>query len=64
MSRSVGTANKQVYSSIVLMFAEHDEALAGQWMKRIRDGNFARQNSGIMNCLPMPLGSALRRSIV
>ena len=35
----------------MLVFTENDEALFGQRMKWVRDSDFARQNSGIMNCL-------------
>jgi hypothetical protein len=58
MRCSVRATNKQVCRSIVLMFTEHDKALLAQRMKRISDGNFARQNSGSMSCLPMPAASA------
>jgi hypothetical protein len=64
MCFSIRTANKQVYRSIVLMFTENDEALFCQRMKWIRDSDFARQNSGIMNCLPMPEDVAPPSSIV
>ena len=59
MRGSIRTANKQVYGSIVLVLTENDEALFGQWMKRVGDGDFARQNSGIMNYLPMPAANEL-----
>ena len=47
----------------MLVFAEYDEALLAQRMKRIADGDFARQNSGIMNCLPIAVATAQRPSI-
>jgi hypothetical protein len=59
----IRTADKQVYRCIVLMFTENDEALFGQRMKWVRDGDFAPQNSGIMNCLPMQAASAQPRFI-
>ena len=52
MRRPVGTANKHVGSSIVLVLTENDEALIGEWMKRICDGDFVCQNPDTMNCLP------------
>ena len=59
MRRSVRTANEQVGDSIVLVFTENNEALVSEWMKRVCDSDFACQNSGIMNCLPMPEESVL-----
>ena len=53
MCCSVRTANQQMYSSIVLVFTQNDEALLCQWMKWVGDSDFACQNSGIMNCLPI-----------
>jgi len=53
MCCSVRTANLQMYSSIVLVFTQNDEALLCQWMKWVGDSDFAHQNSGIMNCLPI-----------
>jgi hypothetical protein len=46
-----------VYSSIVLVFTENDEALSGQRMKRVGNNNLTCQNSGIMDCLPTQAGS-------
>jgi hypothetical protein len=46
--------------SIVLVFTENDEALVRKWVKRVCDSDFACQNSGIMNCLPMPAANAQR----
>jgi hypothetical protein len=43
-----------VGDSIVLVFTGNDEALVSEWVKRVRDRDFACQNSGIMNCLPIP----------
>ena len=40
--------------SIVLVFTGNDEALVSEGVKRVGDRDFARQNSGIMNCLPIP----------
>jgi hypothetical protein len=53
MRSSIRTANEQVGDSIVLVFTENNEALVSEWMKRVCDSDFACQNSGIMNCLPM-----------
>ena len=53
MRRSVRTAHEQVGDSIVFVFTENDEALVSEWMKWVCDSDFACQNSGIMNCLPM-----------
>lgn len=63
MRCSVRTANQQMYSSIVLVFTQNDEALLCQRMKWVGDSDFACQNSGIMNCLPMQVVSAQLRSI-
>ena len=46
--------------SIVLVFTENDEALVRKWMKRVCDSDFACQNSGIMNCLPIPAANVRR----
>jgi hypothetical protein len=46
--------------SIVLVFTENDEALVRQWVKRVCDSDFACQNSGIMNCLPIPADNVQR----
>ena len=46
--------------SIVLVFTENDEALVRKWVKRVCDSDFACQNSGIMNCLPIPAANAPR----
>jgi hypothetical protein len=46
--------------SIVLVFTENDEALVRKWVKRVCDSDFACQNSGIMNCLPMPADNVRR----
>ena len=54
MRRSLLTTNEQVGDSIVLVFTGNDEALVSEWVKRVRDSDFACQNSGIMNCLPIP----------
>ena len=54
MRRSVLTTNEQVGDSVVLVFTGNDEALVSEWVKRVRDRDFACQNSGTMNCLPMP----------
>jgi hypothetical protein len=64
MCFSIGTAYKQVYRSIVLVFTENDEALVGQRMKWVRDSDFARQNSGIMSCLPTTEGKERLSCIV
>ena len=64
MRRSVRTANEQMGDSIVLVFTEKDEALVSEWVKRVRDSDFACQNSGIMNCLPIRAVSGLLSSIV
>ena len=61
MRGSVCTANEQVGDSIVLVFTENDEALVRKWVKRVCDSDFACQNSGIMNCLPMPAANVPRR---
>jgi hypothetical protein len=58
MGGSVRTTNEHVGHSIVLVFTEDDEAPVSEWVKRVRDRDFACQNSGIMNCLPMPAVSA------
>ena len=60
MRRSLLTTNEQVGDSIVLVFTGNDEALVSEWVKRVRDRDFACQNSGIMNCLPMPAANARR----
>jgi hypothetical protein len=60
MRRSLLTTNEQVGDSIVLVFTGNDEALVSEWVKRVRDRDFACQNSGIMNCLPMPAANAQR----
>ena len=54
MRRSVLTTNEQVGDSVVLVFTGNDEALVSEWVKRVCDRDFACQNSGIMNCLPIP----------
>jgi hypothetical protein len=54
MRRSVLTTNEQVGDSVVLVFTGNDEALVSEWVKRVCDGDFACQNSGTMNCLPIP----------
>jgi hypothetical protein len=63
MRRSVRTANEKMGDSIVLVFTENHEALLSEGMKRVSDSDFARQNSGIMSCLPMLVVNALPRSI-
>jgi hypothetical protein len=60
MRRSVLTTNEQVGNSVVLVFTGNDEALVGEWVKRVCDRDFACQNSGTMNCLPMPADNAPR----
>ena len=60
MRRSLLTTNEQVSDSIVLVFTGNDEALVSEWVKRVRDRDFACQNSDIMNCLPMPAADAQR----
>jgi predicted phosphohydrolase len=60
MRRSVRTANEQMSDSIVLVFTGNDEALVSKWVKWVRDSDFACQNSGTMNCLPMPAENAQR----
>ena len=57
MCRSVLTANEKMGDSIVLVFTENHEALLSEGMKRVRDSDFACQNSGIMSCLPTPVGN-------
>jgi hypothetical protein len=57
MRCAIYTATEQVYSSIVLVFTENDEALSGQRMKRVGNNNLTCQNSGIMDCLPTQAGS-------
>jgi hypothetical protein len=47
----------------MIVLTENDEALLGQRVKWVRDGDFAPQNSGIMNCLPTQVDNALPRSI-
>ena len=59
MRRSVHAANEQVGDSIVFVFIENNEGLLSEWMKRVCYSYFACQNSGIMNCLPMPAESVL-----
>lgn len=51
MPFTIRTANQQMRCAKMLVFAENDEALRRQWMERVRDSDFAGQNSGIMNCL-------------
>ena len=63
MCCSVRTANQQMYSSIVLVFTQNDEALLCQWMKWVGDSDFACQNSDIMNCLPIVEASVPLSSI-
>jgi hypothetical protein len=58
MRRSVLTTNEQMDDSIVLVFTGNDEAPVSEWVKRVRDRDFACQNSGIMNCLPIAAVSA------
>jgi hypothetical protein len=58
MRRSVLTTNEQVGDSIVLVFTGNDEAFVSERVKRVRDRDFARQNSGIMNCLQIAAVSA------
>jgi hypothetical protein len=60
MRRSLLTTNEQVSDSIVLVFTGDDEALVSEWVKRVRDRDFACQNSGIMNCLPIPADNGPR----
>jgi hypothetical protein len=60
MRRSVLTTNEQVGDSIVLVFTGNDEDFVSERVKRVRDRDFARQNSGIMNCLQMPAANAPR----
>ena len=60
MRRSVLTTNEQVGDSVVLVFTGNDEALVSEWVKRVCDRDFACQNSGTMNCLPMPAANAQR----
>jgi hypothetical protein len=62
MHRSVLTTNEQVGDSVVLVFTGNDEALVSEWVKRVRDRDFARQNSGIMNCLPIAADNEQQRS--
>lgn len=61
MCRSVRVANEQVGDPIVLVFTENDEGLVSEWMKGVCYSDFAGQNSGIMNCLPMPEGNVPRQ---
>jgi hypothetical protein len=61
MSRSVYAANEQVGDSVVLVFTRNNEALISERMKRVGDGDFASQNSGIMNCLPTAAANAPQR---
>ncbi len=63
MRLSVRTANEQVGDSIVLVFTDNDEALVRKWVKRVCDSDFACQNSGIMNCLPIPADNGPRLCI-
>jgi hypothetical protein len=60
MRRSLFTTNEQVSDSIVLVFTGDDEALVSEWVKRVRDRDFACQNSGIMNCLLIPADNGPR----
>jgi hypothetical protein len=60
MRRSIPTANEQVYCSKMLVFTENNQALLSQRMKRVCDGDFARQNSGTMNYLPMTVANVRR----
>jgi hypothetical protein len=60
MRRSVLTTNEQMGDSIVLVFTGNDEALVSERVKRVRDRDFACQNSGIMNCLPIPAANGPR----
>jgi hypothetical protein len=64
MRRSVLTTNEQMGDSIVLVFTGNDEALVSERVKRVRDRDFACQNSGIMNCLPTPVDNAPQPSTV
>lgn len=63
MCRSVRTANEKMGDSVVLVFAENYEALLCERMKRVGDSDFARQNSGIMSCLPTAAANAPRLCI-
>ena len=64
MCRSVRAANEQVGDSIVFVFTENNEGLVSEWMKRVCDSDFACQNSGIMNCLPIREEKGQPRSIL
>ena len=50
--------------SIVLVLTEDNEALFGQRVKRVGNNDFVCQNSGVMNCLPIPAENGLHRSTV
>ena len=62
MRGTVGRAHKDMRSAIVLILTKNDEALSGQWMERIPDGDFGGRNQGIMSPLPMPAASEPQRS--
>jgi hypothetical protein len=56
--RPIFAADQHMCSSVVLMFTDDDEALAGQWMERISNRNLAGQNPGIMSSPPMQAAGA------
>jgi hypothetical protein len=53
-----------VGDSVVLVFTGNDEALVSEWVKRVCDRDFACQNSGTMNCLPILEDNGLQPSTV
>jgi len=52
MRGAIGRAHKDMRSAIVLILTKNDEALSGQWMERIPDGDFYSRNQGIMSPFP------------
>ena len=47
MRGAVGRAHKDMRSAIVLILTKNDEALSGQWMERIPDGDLFGRNQGL-----------------
>jgi hypothetical protein len=47
-------ADQKMMDTVMLVVADHQNGLAGQWMKRIGDLRFERQKPGIMSPARIP----------
>jgi hypothetical protein len=64
ISRFVGSAEKHMRGTVVLVLAQSDKTLAVKRMKGVVNCDFLGQNPGTMNCLPILVANGPRLSTV